>query len=196
MAITDTLKLSTNTSNSKLMEQTQQYKQQAQKQVQSSVTIVRNWLIQAINQTAENLRFYINRYPPLAAFLFTLLVLSAVPLGCFALFTFVTSAVFLTVALIGFGVVEGICLMTGGGVLLAVLGGIALVTTIGFGWVSLVYVAWRGGSFVACKMMESGQQLGQKTQEAITQMQQQYQQPSYQQSSAFTPQSGTAIPTS
>lgn len=150
-----------------------EYKQQAQQQAQGSVMSVRNWLVQAINNTSDTLRHYINRYPPLAAFLFTLIVLSAVPVACFTIFTFVTSAIFLTVALVGFGFVEGLCLMAGGGVLLAVLGGIALVTTIGFAWVSLVYVAWRGGSFMAQRLMESGQQLGQKTQEAIHQMQQQ-----------------------
>lgn len=177
MPTPDTLKLkptaTAKTTVDNIMEQMGQYKQQAQQQAQGSVMNVRNWLVQSINSTSDTLRHYINRYPPLAAFLFTLIVLSAVPVACFTVFTFVTSAIFLTVALIGFGVVEGLCLMAGGGVLLAVLGGITLVTTIGFAWISLVYVAWRGSSVLAQRLMEGGQQLGQKTQEAIHQMQQQ-----------------------
>ena len=172
----------------KLMEQFGQYRQQAQQQAQGGVNQVRNWLTQSINNTADVLRHYINQYPPLAAFLFTLLVLSAVPVACFTVFTFVTSAIFLTIALVGFGLAEGLCLMAGGGVLLAVLGGIALVTTIGFSWFALVYVAWKGGYFITQKMMEGGSQLGQKTQEAIQQMQSQTSQPSSS-SSSYHPSS-------
>ena len=172
------------------MERVQQTGQQFQQQAQQGANTMRNWLTQSINNTAESLRYYVNRYPPLAAFLFTLLVLSAVPVATFGLFTFVTSAIFLSIALIGFGIVEGLCLMAGGGVLLTVLGGITLVTTIAFGWVAMIYAVWRSGSFVANKMMEGGQQLGQRTQEAIHQMQQssQQQQPFSTGQSSFSQQ--------
>lgn len=161
----------------RVMEQFQQYRQQAQGQAQQSVNTVRSWLTNGINQSADSLRYYVNRYPPLAAFLFTMLVLSAVPLACFFTFAAVTTAIFLSIAMIGFGIVEGLCLMAGTGVLITVLGGIGLITSLGFAWVGAVYAAWRGGSAIAGKLMEGGQQLQHKTQEAISQMQQQYRQP-------------------
>ena len=163
----------------KLIEQFGQVRQQAAHSAQqmsrvasTKVGQARSWIIGSINISADKLRDYVNRYPPLAAFLFTLLVLSAVPLGIFVLFALISFSIFLSIALIGFGVVEGFFLMTGGAILMAVLGGIALVTTIGFAWVAFIYAFYRGGSNILNRFSESAGRLSQRTQETIRQMQQ------------------------
>lgn len=147
--------------------------QQMSQQASSNVERARNWLIDSIQNAADTLREYVNRYPPLAAFLFTLLVLAAVPLGIFVLFGLITSSIFLSIALVGFGVVEGFCLMAGGAVLMTTLGGIGLVTTIAFAWVGVIYAFYKGGSSMFGRISESAGYISQRTQETLQQMQQQ-----------------------
>lgn len=129
-----------------------------------------NWLNDSLTRAADTLRDYVNRYPPLAAFLFTLVVLCAVPVGVFALFAVITSSIFLSIALIGFGVVEGFFLMVGGGILLAVLSCIGLVTTIGFSWIGAIYVVYKGGSSVFSRLGQQAQYGLQRTQESLQHM--------------------------
>lgn len=147
--------------------------QQMSQQANTGVEKARNWLIDSIQNAADTLREYVNRYPPLAAFLFTLLVLSAVPIGIFVMFTLITSSIFLSIALVGFGVVEGVCLMTGGAVLMVTLGGIGLVTTIAFAWVAVIYAFYKGGSSMCGRLSEGAGYISQRTQETLQQMQQQ-----------------------
>lgn len=114
-------------------------------QVANSFERVREWLQQWIQNSADTLRVYVNHYPPLAAFLFTLLVLSAVPVSVYVIFGLVTATIFLTVALVGFSIVEGFILLISGGILMTILGGVALFTTISFAVVSSIYASYRGG---------------------------------------------------
>jgi len=120
----------------------------------------------------------VNQYPPLAAFLFTLMVLSAIPLAIYGLFVLTTATVVLSVALVGFGVVEGTILLAGGGILLTILGGIGLFATIGFGVLSFVYIGyrgftmifgrfWEGAGSVTSRLQEVAQQATQKVQETF-----------------------------
>lgn len=97
-----------------------------------------------IQNSADTLRVYVNKYPPLAAFLFTLVIFSAVPVTIFLVYGSITAMVFFSIALIGFSVVEGVALLGGGGILLAVLGVILFITSIGFLWMSAIYLFYRG----------------------------------------------------
>lgn len=146
---------------------------QMSQQASTNVERARNWLIDSIQSAADTLRDYVNRYPPLAAFLFTLLVLSAVPIGVFVLFGLISSSIFLSIALVGFGMIEGFCLMAGGAVLMTTLGGIGLVTTIAFAWVAVIYAFYKGGSSMFGRISEGAGYISQRTQETLQQMQQQ-----------------------
>jgi hypothetical protein len=164
----------------KLIEQFGQVRQQASQSAQQMSLVAsnkaiqaRNWLFESLTIAANQIGEYANRYPPLAAFIFTLLIFSAIPLGIFVLFSIVTSVIFLSIALISFGIVEGICLATGGTVLLAVLGGITFVTAIGFAWIAAFYAFYKGGLGVFARFSESAGYLTQKTQETIQQLKQQ-----------------------
>lgn len=95
-------------------------------------------------RTAEGLRVYINMYPPLAAFLFTLLAFSAVPVSIYVLFAAVTVVVTLSTALIGFAIIEGTMLFAGAGILLAVLGVVSCLTGVVFCWLFGIYLCYRG----------------------------------------------------
>jgi hypothetical protein len=139
-------------------------------QVQHTAQQYRNWLTESLSSAADTLRDNVNRYPPLAAFLFTLLVLSAVPIGLFVLFVLITSSIFLSIALVGFGLVEGFCLMLAGGVLVATLSGIGLVTTIGFSWIGAIYVLVKGGSSIFSRLSQQAQYVTQRTQESLQHM--------------------------
>lgn len=154
--------------------------QQVSGQMTGGLERVRDWLQQWIQNAADTLRVYVNQYPPLAAFLFTLLVLSAVPVSVFVIFALVTSAIFLTISLVGFSMVEGFILLTSGGILMSVLGCIALFTTIGFAVISVIYLGYRGSSFLASNLWQAGGQLGSQVrdvaQRAGQQMQSGYQQ--------------------
>jgi Promethin len=164
----------------KLIEQFGQVRQQATHSAQqmsqvasNKVGQARSWIIEIVS-ISDKLRDYVNRYPPLAAFLFTLMALSAAPLGIFALFGLITASIFLSIALIGFGIVEGFFLMTGGTILMAVLGGITLITTIGFIWGAAIYAAYKGGSDVLGRFSESAGYLSKRGQETFQRIQQQH----------------------
>lgn len=120
-------------------DQTQDIQQRASNQVEH----LRNWITRSLQNSVSILREYANRYPPFAAFLFSLLVLSAIPVSIYVLFAVCTSAAILAIALIGFSIVEGTMLVCGGGILLAVLGGVCLFTLITFGFISFFYTAYR-----------------------------------------------------
>lgn len=140
--------------------------QQMTGRMTGSLERVRDWLQQWIQSSADTLRVYVNQYPPLAAFLFTLLVLSAVPISVYVLSGLATLAIFLTIALVGVSLVEGFILLTGGGILMAVLGGIALFTTMGFAVVGSIYLSYRGGCFLASNMWQASSQIGGQFKEA------------------------------
>ena len=161
----------------KLLEQFGQVRQQAtqsaQQMTQAASTKAeqaRNWLIETIKVTSNRIQEYSNRYPPLAAFLFTLMVLSAIPLGIFILFCVVTSVTFLTIALISFGVVEGFFLLIGGIILMSVLGGITFVTAIGFAWVASIYAVYKNGYKVLSRFPESASYFSQRVRETLQQL--------------------------
>lgn len=145
--------------------------QHMQGQMTGGLERMRDWLQNWIQNTADTLRVYVNQYPPLAAFLFTLLVLSAVPVSIYVLFGLVTSAIFLTIALIGFSFVEGFILITSGGILMAILGGIGLFTTIGFAVISSIYLGYRGFSFLMTNVWQASGQFGGQMKEAAQRMQ-------------------------
>lgn len=132
-------------------DQTQDIHQHASNQFEQ----LRTWLMQFVQKHASTAHEYINRYPPLAAFVFSLLVLSAVPVSIYLIFAVITSAVILTIALIGFSVVEGTMLLAGGGVLLALLGGICLFTLFAFGFISFVYFGYRIGSMAVNQLWQT-----------------------------------------
>lgn len=163
-------------------------------QMTGSLERVRDWLQQWIQNSADTLRVYVNQYPPLAAFLFTLLVLSAVPVSVYVLFGLVTSAIFLTIALVGFSFVEGFILLTSGGILMAILSGIALFTTIGFAVISSIYLSYRGGCFLASNIWQASSQIGGQFKEAAQRVGQTMQSPHQQQqpysSSGYTQSGG------
>ena len=163
--------------------------QQMQGQMTGGLERMREWLQQWIQNSADTLRVYVNQYPPLAAFLFTLLILSAVPVSVYVVFALVTSGILLTIALIGFSCVEGFILLTSGGILMAILGGIALFTTIAFSIVGAMYVGYRGACFVAQNLWQVGGQVKESVQRGVGQMQQQMPSGTGFQAS-YTPQSG------
>jgi hypothetical protein len=149
--------------------------------LQAQIDRSRLWIQQNLRQSTETLRQYINQYPPLAAFLFTLLVLSAVPVSVFVVFGVTTAVFFLSVALIGFSVVQGTILITSGSVLLAVLTGIGLFTTCAFGFFGVCYMGYRGGCAACCQLWQGASYVGSKVQE-----QAQYMQPGQQASQPTT----------
>lgn len=148
--------------------------------VQSQVEKVRNWAQNTLKNTTSTVRQYVTQYPPLAAFLFTLLLLSAVPVSIFVVFGLSTTVFFLTIALIGFSAVEGTILITTGGILLAVLSGIALFTTCTFGFLALCYMGYRGTCSACSQLWQGASYIGSKVQESTQSMMQ----PSQQQQSS------------
>lgn len=143
--------------------------------VTSQVERARTWAQNILKNGSVFVRQYVTQYPPVAAFLFTLLLLSAVPVSIFVVFGLSTAAFFLTIALIGFSAVEGTILITSGGILLAVLSGIALFTTCTFGFLALCYMGyrgtcsacnqlWQGTSYVTSKVQEQAQSMMQPQQ--------------------------------
>lgn len=126
--------------------QFEQFQKQASslaESAQSRLSNMSNWLVNCIQNSADTLRVYVNNYPPLAAYLFTLLVMSSVPISIYLIFGLVSALVLFSIASVGFAIVEGFMLFTGGGILLAVLGTIAFVVSIFFGWISLFYIGYR-----------------------------------------------------
>lgn len=140
--------------------------------VQTQVERARNWIQEALKNTNDTLRRYINQYPPLAAFLFTLLVLSAVPVSVFVIFGVVTTVFFLSIALIGFSAIEGTILLTTGGILLAVLSGISFFTTCAFGFIAVCYMGYRGSCSACNQLWQGASYIGSKVQETQATMSQ------------------------
>lgn len=121
-----------------------------------------SWIgsMQGITQNVgETLRAYINRYPPLAAFIFTIFTLSAIPVSVFFLFASITIAFNLSIALIGFAIIEGIVLMGGAGILMFILGTITAVTGIGFSWLLAIWLAYRASYLFFSKLGASASSL-------------------------------------
>lgn len=131
--------------------QTQDIQQRASSQLDS----FRQYISNCLQNSANTLREYVNRYPPLAAFIFSLLVLSAIPITVYLTFAIVTSAVVLTIALIGFSIVEGTMLMAGGGILLAVLGGVGLFSLVTFGFISFIYLGYKAGAMIINQVQQT-----------------------------------------
>jgi len=138
----------------------QQTFQRTQEGLGSWLEKVRDCTQNCIQNTTETMRVYVNKYPPLAAFLFTLMILSVVPISVYVFFGLVTSAIFLTIALISFSVVEGFILLSTGGILLMALGTIGLFSSVAFVLISGVYLSWRGGSALFGQVWESAQNVG------------------------------------
>lgn len=154
--------------------------------VQSVVDRARSWVQTTLKTYTDTIRQYVTQYPPLAAFLFTLLLLSAVPVSIFVVFGISTTVFFLTIALIGFSAVEGTILITTGGILLAVLSGIALFTTCTFGFLALCYMGYRGTCSACSQLWQGASYIGSKVQESTqSMMMPQQQQPGMMGSSAF-----------
>lgn len=147
--------------------------------VQTQVERVRNWIQSTLKCTSDTVRQYVTQYPPLAAFLFTLILLSAIPVSIFVVTGLSTTIFFLTIALIGFSAVEGTILITSGGILLAVLSGIALFTTCTFGFLALCYMGYRGTCSACGQLWQGASYIGSKVQEQTQSMmpQQQHSQP-------------------
>lgn len=140
--------------------------------VTSQVERVRNWIQSSLKNATDFVRQYVTQYPPVAAFLFTLLLLSAVPVSIFVVFGLSTTIFFLTIALIGFSAVEGTILITSGGILLAVLSGIALFTTCTFGFLALCYMGYRGTCSACSQLWQGASYITSKVQEQTQSMMQ------------------------
>ena len=128
----------------------QQMQEKLQGKPEQKYSRLRQW----IQNSVDTLRVNANQHPPLAAFLFILLVLSAVPVSVFVGFALVTSGIFLAIALIGFAMVEGFVILTSGGILIAILGTIALFTTATFAFIGMIYLAYRSGRLVTQKLWQ------------------------------------------
>ena len=136
--------------------QTQDLHQRASHQFEH----LRNWLTRNLLHLASTLREYANTYPPFAAFLFSLIVLSAIPVGIYLAFAVCTSVAVLTLALLGFVVVEGAMLICSGGLLLAILGCIAFFTTVLFAFISLFYAGYRVALTLFDRVYQVGSSFG------------------------------------
>ena len=139
-----------------LRQQVQGQTGDVQQKVSSQFENIRNWAMNCVQNASGTLREYANRYPPLAAFLLTFGLLSAVPVTTFALFATISSAIVLTIALIGFSIVEGTMLAAAGGLLLIVLAGIGVFTTCSFGFLAFIYAGYRLGSNVINQLYQAG----------------------------------------
>ena len=120
---------------------------------------VMRYLQDISNHFGSRLRVYVNQYPPLAAFLFTLLIFSAIPVSLYVIFAAITIAVTLSTALVGFAIVEGFMLVLGGAFLLVTLGGITVVTGIGFSWLLTIWLAYRSGTMLFERFRSSASSL-------------------------------------
>lgn len=125
------------------------------------------WLQSSIENSADFLRRYVNQYPPLAAYLFTLMALSAIPVSMYAVFAFISSAVLVTIAVIGFTIIEGTILLASGGLLLTVLGTITFFTTLAFGFIGFVWLGYRAFSGVFGSVWQGASSITQKISEGM-----------------------------
>lgn len=135
----------------------------------------RDWLQFSIGNSSEFMRRYVNQYPLLAGYLFTLMTFSAIPVSVYATFGLVSSFVLLSIALVGFAAVEGVILLASGGLLLTVLGTIAFFTSLGFGFLGVTWLGYRSFKAVFGRVWEGAgyvsSTVGQKIQEAMPPMQ-------------------------
>lgn len=99
---------------------------------------------EAIGPIAAAVRSYAARYPPLAAFLYMLLLLGAIPTSAFAIFAIASSLSLLAAFLVGFALIQGLILAVSGTILLAALGSIFLLTALSFGAASFAYLCLVG----------------------------------------------------
>lgn len=132
---------------------------------------MRSWLQYSIENSADFTRRYVNQYPPLAAYLFTLMALSAIPVSMYTVFAFISSAVLITIAVVGFSIIEGTILLASGGLLLTVLGTITFFTTLAFGFFGFVWLGYRAFSGVFGTMWQGASSItstvGQKLSEQM-----------------------------
>jgi hypothetical protein len=132
---------------------------------------MRSWLQYSIENSADFMRRYVNQYPPLAAYLFTLMAMSAIPVSMYTVFAVVSSAVLISIAVIGFCVIEGTILLASGGLLLTVLGTITFFTTLAFGFFGFIWLGYRAFSGVFGTMWQGASTLtstvGQKLSEQM-----------------------------
>lgn len=135
----------------------------------------RDWLQYSIGNSSEFMRRYVNQFPLLAGYLFTLMTFSAIPVSMYATFGLVSSFVLLSIALVGFAAIEGVILLASGGLLLTVLGTITFFTTLGFGFIGLTWLGYRSFKMVFGRVWEGAgyvsSTVGQKLQEAMPPMQ-------------------------
>jgi hypothetical protein len=154
---------------SQVQEQAKHAIQEYQASSREYMERTRTWLSNLIQNASDTVRIYVNRYPPLAAFLFILLVLASIPVSIFTIFIVATSIGTLSVALLGFSVVEGTMFVTSGGILLLVLAGVLVCSIIGFFWGYGAYLTYcatckcmgtfkRGATAVTSKLGETAQQ--------------------------------------
>lgn len=148
--------------------------QQKQRTFISRTQQLVSYLQEKAQRLGETIHVYVNRYPPLAAFIFTLIAFSAIPISIFVLFAALTTAATLSVALVGFAMLEGAMLFAGAGVLITVLGGVTLVTGVAFCWLFGIYLSYRGISMLYCNLSggawsltESVRGLTEKTKQAV-----------------------------
>lgn len=134
--------------------------QDIQRRASNHYEQLRSWIARGSQNSVSTLREYVNRYPPLAAFLFSLVVLSAIPVSIYLLFAVCSSIAVLVIALIGFSIVEGTMLMLGGGLLLAILGGIGLFTLVIFAFISSIYIGYRAASMMFDRVYQAGGSIG------------------------------------
>lgn len=134
----------------------------------------RDWMQYSIENSSDFLRRYVNKYPPVAAYLFTLMLFSAIPVSIYTIFGLVSSTVLLTIALVGFAAIEGTILLASGGLLLTVLGTITFFTTLAFGFFGFVWLGYRSFRTVFGRVWEGAgyvtSTVGQKLQEQVMPM--------------------------
>jgi len=137
------------------MEQVQHTTKQTSRAMTNRFRNIIDYMQGMMQNMGDTLRIYVNRYPPLAAFLFTLLIFSAIPITMFLIYVATTVAVTFSTATIGVVVVEGALLALGAGALLTVLFVITAVTGVGFSWLFSFWLAYRS-AYVLFSKVSSG----------------------------------------
>jgi hypothetical protein len=107
-----------------------------------------------VYQLGDWARVYVNQYPPLAAFCFSLVILSVIPVSLYILYAAISIGATLSVAFIGFLLIVSTLLLGGAGVLVCVLGVVAAITGVGFSWLIALWMAYKGGSIFLCRATE------------------------------------------
>lgn len=148
-----------------------QPQQQSQQGFGGIFSTAREWMQYSIENSSDFMRRYVNQYPALAAYLFTLMAFSAVPVSIYTIFGLVSSLVLLSIALVGFAAIEGTILLASGGLLLTVLGTITFFTTLAFGFIGFVWLGYKSFRAVFGRVWEGAgyvtSTVGQKIQESM-----------------------------